>query len=221
LHILPPDINKSDAEFTIDGNAIRFGLLAVKGIGAAGLQEIRLNRPFESLAHFEEIIPKRKCNSAARAALVDCGAFDTLGERSDWSVKDKSSKEKDILGLALSSAADVVKHRKLIEEYNTLPEDFEAAMLKDGMVQIGGEIIKLSDHSTKKGNPYTRVIVEFDGQETKINFWQDEYAKYRHMLAEGAAVIIAGEYDVEYKSISARYCVTAEQLATEIKKEKK
>ncbi len=55
VRILPPDINKSSAEFTIEDGAIRFGLKAVKGVGVGAISAIteeRDKRPFESLEDF-------------------------------------------------------------------------------------------------------------------------------------------------------------------------
>jgi DNA polymerase-3 subunit alpha len=220
LKILPPDINQSNAEFTVDGNAIRFGLLAVKGVAWAGLQEIQTKRPFQSYEDFDARIDKRRCNKTAKAALLEAGAFDTLGGRSDWLMKDKTDAEKKHLGIALSSADDVVKHKKLLAEYITPPDKYHVFSELNETVNVGGEIIKLTDHKTKKGDPYTRVDVEFDGDETSVVFWKETYGKYRHMLAEGGAVLIAGHYDVEYENVSATACITAEQLAMEQKEKK-
>ncbi len=90
IEVLPPDINKSEEGFTIDGNAIRFGLRAVKGVGDAAVELIkaeRFKRPFES---FEDFLDRtagsdtngdasRKLNKKVIEALIKAGAFDSLG----------------------------------------------------------------------------------------------------------------------------------------------
>lgn len=220
LKILPPDINTSNAHYTVDGNAIRFGLLAIKGVADAGIAEIKRERPFASLADFEDRVAKRKVNSAARKALVDCGAFDTIGERADWTILEKAAAEREILGTALSAAADVVKHKKLITEYTDRFDKLEEMAAKEETVSVGGEIVKITESKTKNGDLYARIDIEFDGEEIQVIFWSEQYKKFRQMLAIGAAILVAGSYDVEYGNVSVSSCITAEQLSIEIKKEK-
>ncbi len=82
IEVFPPDINASDRSFTVREGAIRFGLGAVKGVGAAALEsiiEVRKDKPFCSLQDFCERVDLRKVNKKVVEALVKCGAFDTLG----------------------------------------------------------------------------------------------------------------------------------------------
>ncbi|HMB16653.1 MAG TPA: DNA polymerase III subunit alpha [Pelovirga sp.] len=80
--ILPPDINASARSFTVDHEAMRFGLGAVKGVGSAALDAIfhvRKEKPFTSLQDFCERVDLRKVNKKVVEALIKCGAFDSLG----------------------------------------------------------------------------------------------------------------------------------------------
>ncbi|MBE0596232.1 MAG: DNA polymerase III subunit alpha [Desulfuromonadales bacterium] len=82
IEVLPPDINASASSFTVDDRSIRFGLGAVKGVGAAALEsiiEVRREKPFASLHDFCERVDLRKVNKKVAEALVKCGAFDSLG----------------------------------------------------------------------------------------------------------------------------------------------
>lgn len=221
LDILPPDINESNQMFTVSGNSIRFGLMAVKGVADAGYQEISRNRRYTSLADFEQRVAKRKVNAKAKQALIECGAFDSLGERAEWAVKEKASAERQIIGIALSSGDDIKKYQKIIDEHTDPIVSLDRVMEEEGIVRVGGEIVKTSEHKTKKGDPYIRVDLDCAGDTIQAIFWSEEYSKYRHVLYEGAVVLVAGSYDTEWENVSAHYCVTAEQLATEIKKEKK
>ena len=58
ISILPPDINRSEGKFTVDGQAIRYGMAAVKGIGKpvmeAIVEERSANGPFRSLKDFAD-----------------------------------------------------------------------------------------------------------------------------------------------------------------------
>ncbi|MBS3820191.1 MAG: DNA polymerase III subunit alpha [Planctomycetes bacterium] len=84
IDIAPPDINTCGAAFAVDGNAVRFGLAAVKGVGHGAVEEIVRARQeaggaFKNLYHFCEYVDTRQVNKGAIEALVKCGAFDALG----------------------------------------------------------------------------------------------------------------------------------------------
>jgi len=81
--IAPPDINSCDRDFTVDGQQVRFGLAAVKGVGAKAVEAIIESRKqigrFENLYHFCENVDLHAVNKAVIEALIKCGAFDSLG----------------------------------------------------------------------------------------------------------------------------------------------
>ena len=86
LDVLPPDVNESGWKFTVVGeNQIRFGLGAVRGVGAAAVQSILQARvegePFTSLFEFLERIDLRLLNKRAAEALISAGALDVFGHR--------------------------------------------------------------------------------------------------------------------------------------------
>lgn len=83
IKILPPDINASRDNFTVDGEGIRFGLAAVKNVGEAALKMIVQIREkdgaFKSLEDFCSRVSSKYANRRALENLVKCGAFDSLG----------------------------------------------------------------------------------------------------------------------------------------------
>jgi DNA polymerase-3 subunit alpha len=84
IPILPPDINKSDIEFTVDGSRIRFGLVAVKNVGESAIESIiagRTDQPFESLFDFCERVDLKKVNKRVIESLIKSGAFDGTGAK--------------------------------------------------------------------------------------------------------------------------------------------
>ncbi len=88
LEILPPDINLCGSEFTVTGNSIRFGLGAVKGVGASALESILQAReagPFRSIEDLLSRADTRKVNRKVLESLVKAGAFDSLNPEADES----------------------------------------------------------------------------------------------------------------------------------------
>ena len=83
IESLPPDINESDREFKVTGNSIRFGLEAVKGVGAAAIESIIEARNeggvFSSVEDFAKRVDTRKVNKKVLEGLVKAGAFDSMG----------------------------------------------------------------------------------------------------------------------------------------------
>jgi DNA polymerase-3 subunit alpha len=81
IEVLPPDVNESGHRFVVvDGN-IRFGLDAVKNVGAAAVDAVIAAReeggPFRSLWDFCSRVDCRAVNKKAIEALIKCGAFDS------------------------------------------------------------------------------------------------------------------------------------------------
>ncbi|MFB3891393.1 MAG: DNA polymerase III subunit alpha [Phycisphaerae bacterium] len=83
VKVAPPDINACDRDFTVDGQRVRFGLAAVKGVGDKAVQAIIDARKtagrFKDLFHFCRNVDLRAVNRATIEALIKCGAFDSLG----------------------------------------------------------------------------------------------------------------------------------------------
>ena len=82
IKVLPPDINKSNAEFTPDGNNIRFGLNSIKGIGESVLNEVlqerEKNGEYKSVADFTQRINPRIINRKAIENFTKAGALSCL-----------------------------------------------------------------------------------------------------------------------------------------------
>src|SRR5437660_9964259 len=85
ITVLPPDVNSSDLNFTPVGEAIRFGLVAIKNVGettAKAIRESRLSQgEFKSLYDFCERIESRFLNKRVFESLIKSGAVDSLGPR--------------------------------------------------------------------------------------------------------------------------------------------
>jgi len=81
IPVLPPDINKSDADFTPDGNSIRFGLASVKNVGRGVVElimEARKEKEFESFYDYCSRMDGRCLNKLTLEALIRVGAFSSI-----------------------------------------------------------------------------------------------------------------------------------------------
>ena len=91
IKILPPDINISQAAFTIEkdadsleGKAIRFGFSAIKNVGEAAIEAILKEREkgeFSSLTDFCLRVDTQKVNKKVLESLIKAGAMDRFGKR--------------------------------------------------------------------------------------------------------------------------------------------
>jgi DNA polymerase III subunit alpha len=86
IDVLPPSVNESFKDFTIvNKKKIRFGLLAIKGIGEGPIKEIidkrKKDGPFKSLEDFATRVPAQNLNKKVIKALACSGAMDEFGER--------------------------------------------------------------------------------------------------------------------------------------------
>lgn len=83
IRLLPPDVNESDAWFTVVGDDIRFGLVAVKNIGEKFILQLMAERsengPFKSLEDFCRRMSGKELNRRAIESLIRAGAFDSTG----------------------------------------------------------------------------------------------------------------------------------------------
>jgi DNA polymerase-3 subunit alpha len=83
IEVLPPDVNESGHDFVVVEGNIRFGLDAVKNVGAAAVDAIIEAReaggPFHSIWDFCERVDCRAVNKKAIESLIKCGALDSTG----------------------------------------------------------------------------------------------------------------------------------------------
>ena len=83
IPVLPPDINHSLDHFTVEGDAIRFGLGAVKNVGRGLIRSMAARRaedgPFKSLEDFIERMGEGELNKRAVENFIKCGAMDCFG----------------------------------------------------------------------------------------------------------------------------------------------
>jgi DNA polymerase III subunit alpha len=85
ITVLPPDVAESGFKFTVVGDKrIRFGLGAIRNVGAGAIESIiaaRTDGPFRSLEDFAKRIDTRLCNKRVIESLIAAGACDAFGHR--------------------------------------------------------------------------------------------------------------------------------------------
>ena len=82
IDVLPPNVNESYLTFSVSGGNIRYGLLAIKNLGKAFIEEIireRTRGVYRSFYDFCKRLYGRNMNSRAVDSLIRCGAFDGMG----------------------------------------------------------------------------------------------------------------------------------------------
>lgn len=147
IAILPPDINQSDREFKVVGNAIRFGLEAVKGVGSSAIESILEARgncgDFASIEDFLKRIDNKKINRKVVEGLIKAGAFDSLGisRKNAISLMDASS----------SGHCNLLNQQNIFGSDASEPEEWDEAelLLKEkealGFYVTGHPILKYRD----------------------------------------------------------------------------
>ena len=83
IGMLPPDINTAVGVFSVEGGNIRYGLAAIKGVGANVIDLIVKEReaggPFRDLYDFAQRLSNRELNKRAIESFIKAGAFDSFG----------------------------------------------------------------------------------------------------------------------------------------------
>lgn len=83
VRVLPPDVNISGEGFTVNGEEIRFGLLAIKNIGRGFIHELiterEANGKFQNFTDFCERMYGKDMNKRALESLIKSGALDCTG----------------------------------------------------------------------------------------------------------------------------------------------
>ncbi len=87
IEVLPPDVNRSGWEFTVEGEdppKIRYGLGAIKNVGRGAVEailEARQEGPFRDLFDFLERVDSRRVNRKVVESLIKAGAFGSTGAK--------------------------------------------------------------------------------------------------------------------------------------------
>ena len=133
--LLPPNVNKSELQFTVSKEGIRFGLLAVKNVGIHAIEAITHAReqegPFSSLFDFCRRVDNKAINKRMIESLIKSGAMDDLGERAqmlagldaaiNWAQNEQENRSRGQTSLFDAGSSDVAHGPAIEETTPTLP----------------------------------------------------------------------------------------------------
>ncbi|MEL7689821.1 DNA polymerase III subunit alpha [Citromicrobium bathyomarinum] len=156
IEVAPPDLNRSEAEFTVErtdeGYAVRYGLAGLRNVGEKAMDAIVAEREahgwFESLDDFFSRVPKGAMNSRQLEALIAAGAFDHLEPKrgllaanvdlllavADAAIRERSSGQEGLFGgeesandhIRLKEAEDWPRAERMAKERETFGFYFSA-----------------------------------------------------------------------------------------------
>ncbi|MEW6769957.1 MAG: DNA polymerase III subunit alpha [Bacillota bacterium] len=197
IEILPPDINRSDAGFTMEGGGIRLGLLSVDGVGTKALEKILATRPFKD---FDDFVERSKSVKTVVLNLIRAGAFDCFEpDRSKlinyyfdkYRPKDKKRFEAPPFCLAIKRAYEI----ETLGFPLTLTR-WEKA--KNGeKITVTGEVTEVLPHTDKRGRDMAFVALKTREGVRDVVIFSGEYKKYQEQVKKGARLQVVGKKDGE------------------------
>lgn len=198
IQILPPDINKGEADFSVDGGNIRYGLAAIKSIGRPVIQAIVAERKefglFKNLEDFITRMASRDAlNKRAIENLIKSGALDTLGgTRKQFmtiyiQIVDHVNQEKKYSMAGQMTLFDMVSEEQKEEFQIRLPDVGEYS--RENLLAFEKEVlgIYISGHPLEEYEDRWRKVITA----TTADFQPDEETG-RTKVREGSREIIGG-----------------------------
>ena len=198
IKILPPDINKGEADFSVDGGDIRYGLAAIKSIGRPVIRAIVNDRKelgeFRNLEDFITRISGRELmNKRLVENLIKAGALDVLGgTRKQFmsiyiQIVDHMQQEKKNSMVGQMSLFDVVSEEQKEEFQIRMPDVGEYT--KENLLGFEKEVlgVYVSGHPLESYEEEWRKVISA----TTADFQVDPEVGYTK-VRDGAKEIIGG-----------------------------
>jgi len=246
IEILPPDVARSEWKFAIEGGKIRFGLGAVRNVGANAVEALIAARggeeSFADLFDLARRIDGRAMNRRALESLVAAGACDSLGgergalhagvalaldhaaalqrERASgqaslfggepgavavgapplpsappWSGRDRSTKEKEVLGFYFSEHPLEPLREALARIASHTVVD--ALALEDGAeARVAGVLIEVRPITTRTGKRMASLILEDLSGRIECTVFPEGYEAAREVLVADEVVVVTGRIEI-------------------------
>lgn len=198
IQILPPDINKGEADFSVDGGNIRYGLAAIKSIGRPVVQAVIEEReafgPFQNLEDFiTRMSTKETLNKRVIENLIKAGALDMLGgTRKQFmsiyiQIVDHVNQEKKYSMSGQMSLFDLVGEEEKSDFQIRMPDVGEYS--KENLLAFEKEVlgIYISGHPLEEYEERWKKVISV----TTLDFQPDEETG-QTKVHDGAKEIIGG-----------------------------
>lgn len=204
-----PDVNESGLIFTANKGKIVFPLSVIKGVGDKAVSELIANRPYSSLEDLMEKVNLRVVSSRAMKPLIYSGALDSLypewnrqeiylhymklkgiskkerealEELPEWTDTEKAEKEKELLGIYISTHPLARYHFRDWNEYQE----------GDNKALLGGIILKNKTFLDKNKKRMSFLTVETYQSTREVVCFAGTYSKFENLIKEGSMVMISG-----------------------------
>ncbi|MDR1198754.1 MAG: DNA polymerase III subunit alpha [Prevotellaceae bacterium] len=259
IKVLPPSVNESDMTFTVnkDGN-IRFGLAAVKGIGAGAAENIiktRETSPFSDIFDFISRISLTTVNRRTIESLILSGGFDEFTEirrpqfyaktekdeifidvlirhgnlvqtdsasgalslfgeqkativkplipfTEDWSDLETLAREKDLIGIYLSSHPLDPYELEINLMCNVQASELsDLSQYKNKKICFAGVVTESKELVTKKGKPFGRITVEDYSGSYSFSLFDREWIDYKNYFTLNYFLLVRGNVTERRKFI--------------------
>ncbi|MDR3264279.1 MAG: DNA polymerase III subunit alpha [Clostridiales bacterium] len=185
IRVYPPDINKSNVYFCVEGGGVRFGLMGIKNIGETAISAIVNNRaengPFTGLADFIGRCDQAYINKRMIESLIKGGAFDCFGKTrsqlmsiyeyiTDIVTSDRKTKECGQFSMFDAEMDELkieVKYPDIAEYPDNLKLSYEKEVL--GMYISGHPLNDFLDEFKKLSFNMSMISRETDGDDGEIS----------------------------------------------------
>lgn len=189
ISVLPPDINESYMEFAVvpGKRQIRFGMTAVKGVGAGAIESLLESRDkdgkFKNIEDFAKRVSASKFNKRAWESLIKSGGFDAFGDRSDLLFnmetivafaqkvqKEALSGQTDLFG-SLSATAAQVMPTVSIESAPAKHSEKEMLMWERelmGLYLSSHPLDNYDAYFNEQTTPLTQITQDIDGRKVTV-----------------------------------------------------
>lgn len=209
IPVLQPDVNKSKTYFSVQGNGVRFGLSALKGVGVAATQEIinerDANGEFKNFPDFvfrcAPFVNKRMVEGLISAGAFDCfdvkrsqllSVYESVLDRANKIAKQKQSMQMSLFG-------DIIEEDNSDIDYPDIPElDTNERLSKEKAV-LG---VYISGHPFEG---YAHAFADCTFSCAKLQVYEEDEDGHRTYteLTDGAQVTMGGIIG-NYKKINTR-----------------
>jgi DNA polymerase-3 subunit alpha len=207
IEVLPPDINRSQTDFTPVDRQILFGLSAVPTVGQGAIENILKAREatgrFQSLADFCERVDLRVVNRRALETLIHCGAFDRLQNNRRQSIadlellitwaqnraKEKESGQMNLFDLMGDKRAETNNQQNSFEQAPSAPAVADYSIQEKLKIEKETLGFYVSDHPLKSIKEATKIL-------SPVNLSQLEEEKTRKKISAVVMLIAVKKHVV-------------------------